>query len=264
MIGSGNCTSKGTQLLAPNRLRRQVRERGNSKRGGHPDDRCHGVSSPLSGRLLLLLVMAAGTCVLTGCAKKVVVPDVSQQDLDQAQKTLAAGNLKPGNISGSSGTGAYVVSQSPAAGQQVSANSAVDLVVALPVTVPNLTGGNLTDAVSTLQGLGLKVAFVQKPTMNIFAKAKVEQQEPPATSLVHGDAIVTLTVSTSPNIAALLGLATKEPAYQNLNPAYKDVLDAFLGDPSTPRGMGSSPKGPSPPTPGTPRPSPPLPRTKTR
>jgi len=125
------------------------------------------------------------------------------------------------------------VSQSPAAGQQVSANSAVDLVVALPVTVPNLTGGNLTDAVSTLQGLGLKVAFVQKPTMNIFAKAKVEQQEPPATSLVHGDAIVTLTVSTSPNIAALLGLATKEPAYQNLNPAYKDVLDAFLGDPST-------------------------------
>jgi beta-lactam-binding protein with PASTA domain len=159
--------------------------------------------------------MAAGTCVLTGCAKKVVVPDVSQQDLDQAQKTLAAGNLKPGNISGSSGTGAYVVSQSPAAGQQVSANSAVDLVVALPVTVPNLTGGNLTDAVSTLQGLGLKVAFVQKPTMNIFAKAKVEQQEPPATSLVHGDAIVTLTVSTSPNIAALLGLATKEPAYQN-------------------------------------------------
>jgi len=63
--------------------------------------------------------------------------------------------------------------------------------------------------------------------MNIFAKAKVEQQEPPATSLVHGDAIVTLTVSTSPNIATLLGLATKEPAYQDLNPAYKDVLDAF-------------------------------------
>jgi hypothetical protein len=90
-----------------------------------------------------------------------------------------------------------------------------------------------------LQGLGLKVAFVKKPTVNPFGKTKVEQQDPPANSFVHRNAIVTLTVSMPPDIESLLGLAAKEPAYQNLKPEYKNVLDAFLGNPSTPRSMDS-------------------------
>ena len=211
--------------------------------------------SKLPRPFFLLLVVLAGTFGLPGCAKKeamVVVPDVSQQDPDQAQRALAANKLKPGTISGGSGAGAYVVSQSPPAGTQVAANSTVDLVVELPVTVPALTGSSLPDAVVMLQGLGLRVAFVRKPTVNPFSKTKVEQQDPAANASVHRNTIVTLTVTTPPDFGALLGLAAKEPAYQNLKPEYKNVLDAFLGNPSTPRSMDSPSTPSSPNTPNSP------------
>ena len=241
MISSGNFALNAAQGSALNRFHFAGKRREYCKLDAHPDDRVHLVHSPLARGVLLLLVVAAGTYGLTGCAKKeemVAVPDVSKQDPDQAQKTLAANKLKPGSISGPSGAGAIVVSQSPAAGQQVAANSKVDLVVDVPITVPSLTGSDVPDAVSKLQDLGLKVAFVKKSRI-IPGKPKVEQQDPAANSPTHRGAIVTLTVSMPPDITALVGLAAKEPAYQNLKPEYKNVLDAFLGNPSVSRSMDS-------------------------
>jgi hypothetical protein len=207
----------------------------------------------MSGLLLVVIAVILG---LSGCAKA-VVPDVSQQDLDQAKQTLATAKLKPGNISGASGAGAYVVSQSPVAGQQVTANSTVDLVAQLPITLPALTGEDVADAVSALQGLGLKVAFLRQ-TGNLFTQTKVVQQDPTAGSSVHGNATVTLTVSTPPNILALLGLASKEAAYQNLSPEYKNALDAFLGNPNSPTSpaAASTPTAPSAPAASSPPSSP--------
>lgn len=127
---------------------------------------------------------------------------------------------------------AYVMTQSPAAGQQVAASSKTDLVVKMPVQVPTLAGSNVTDAVIMLRGLGLKVAFVNDRTINPFAKTKVESQDPPPNTLVHDDKVVTLRVASPGDIAGLLGLVSKEPAYQNLKPEYKKVLDAFLANPS--------------------------------
>ena len=198
--------------------------------------------------IFLMLVVTLGMIALTGCTKKaeVVAPDLQQQpDLDQAEKALTAAGLKTGNISGTPGPGAYVVSQKPAAGQQVASGSAVDLVVEVPMAVPTLTSSNLTDAVTQLQGLGLKVGFVKKSSFNPFGTAKIEQQEPAANSLMRRGGVVTLTVSTPHDFGGLLGLVSKEPAYQNLKPEYKNVLDAFLGNPSTPRSMEP---GPAPPT----------------
>jgi len=179
--------------------------------------------------VLALSVALAG--ILTGCTKKVIVPSVVQQDLDQAKTTLAAVPLKPGNITGTQGQGAYVVSQTPSAGQQVAANSAVDLVVETPIAVPNLTNSNIADAVNTLQGIGLKVALVkQSTTKSLFKGSKVVQQDPPANSLVHHDAVVTLTVTMPPpEFGMLLGLVSKDPSYGKLNPEYRQILDQFLG-----------------------------------
>jgi len=196
----------------------------------------------LARHLFLTIAAVAGGLSSIGCAKKVSVPDVVKQDLDQAEKILAGVPLKPGTITGVPATpppGAYVVSQSPAAHQQVAANSKVDLVVKVPVSIPDLTTTNdITEAVSILQGLGLKVGFVKHPTYNPIAKVKVEQQNPAANSLVHDDAVVMLTVSMPAlDLGALLGLVTKAPAYQNLKPEYKKVLDAFMGNPSVSRSM---------------------------
>lgn len=200
--------------------------------------------------MTLVVAMAVGT----GCKKeaKVVVPDVTRQDVTLAKQALEAAPLKVGNISGVSGTpppGTIVVSTSPGAGQQVAANSVVDLVVLAPVPVPAVAGLSVTDAVSALQQAGLKVAFVSKSSINPFAKPKVEQQTPAANSPVPQNSIVTLVVTTPPDVGGLLGLVSKEPAYQKLKPEYKNILDAFMGNPSTPRSMEDAPAPPGNPNP---------------
>src|SRR5258708_20454536 len=78
---------------------------------------------------LLFLTVVALAVSSTGCAKKVAVPDVTQQDLDQAGKTLAGMQLKRGTGSGNpsgSTPGAYVLTQKPPAGQPATRDSAVD------------------------------------------------------------------------------------------------------------------------------------------
>jgi beta-lactam-binding protein with PASTA domain len=246
---------------------------------------------------LLALALAVGS---TSCAKKVVVPDVTQQDISQAGKTLAASQLKVGTVTGiPSGTtastivlsqspkageqasvssavdlvaslavvvpdltnskvsdagttlqalglkvgtvsgvpaasvaGAMVMSENPAAGQNVAANSAVDLVAALPIVLPDLTKSKLTDAVNTLQALGLKMSLIKQSTVNIFARGGVKQQTPAANTPVLPGSTVSLTVEVGPDISALLGVATQEPAYEKLNPEYRKVLDEFLKPPA--------------------------------
>jgi len=203
--------------------------------------------------LLLLLVVVA--LAFSGCKKqeeqKVAVPNLVGQDLDQAEKALGSVSLKPGNISGVQGApppGTYVVSQTPAFGQQVASNTAVDLVVAAPILVPPVTG-EITEAVSALQNAGLKVAFQRHTTMNLLKKAKVERQDPAANTPVHQGTIVMLTVTTpSVDLGTILGLVSQEPAYQKLNPEYKNILDAFIGNPTSTREVGM-PEAPS--TPGS-------------
>jgi len=252
MIGSVALIADNRRDLRSNELRRPS----DVQRAGRPAaqsvDQRHWCERSLAKCFLLALVVAVGGLGLTGCGKKkeekVAVPNLVNQDLDQAQKAVAAAGLKTGTISGASGTippGVYVIGQTPAAGQQVEPNSAVDLVVEMPLSVPTLTNSNITDAVSLLQGLGLKVGFVKKSSVNPFGAAKVEQQDPPPNSPVRRGALVTLTVSTGPNISSLLGLAAKEPAYHNLKPEYRSVLDAFLGNPSTPRSMEPGPDLPT-------------------
>ena len=186
---------------------------------------------PRPAHAFAALAIAATVLSTVGCAKKVSVPNLIQMDVDQAKAMLTAVPLKPGTVSSAQGAvvpGAYVVSQTPTAGQQVAANSTVDLTVELPVPVPNLVNSNLTDAINMLQGVGLKVMLVKKPSANIFGKTKIVQQDPPANSPVRHDATVMLTVTTPPDLSVLLGMVASDPAYQKLNPEYRSVLDGFL------------------------------------
>lgn len=213
-----------------------LKSRGPGRSGDSRLDRT-GVRSARVVYGFIVLLLAAATLLTAGCAKKQVgVPELTRLDLDQAQKALAAVPLKVGPVA-NAGPGAYVVQQTPPAGTMVDANSTVNLVVELPVSLPNLVGGSITDAVSTLQGLGLKVAFLSHHTMNPFAKSKVEVQDPAAGTLVHHDTLVRLMVTGPADAEALLNLVKQEPEYKNLNPKYKSFLDLFLADPSTSRSM---------------------------
>lgn len=252
MMGLADLIASTTRYLTPIGFPTSINARPgrrSASASAGPGRRSYG---SLAKCTLLVLVVALGALSLTGCSKKkeekVAVPNLVNQDLDQAQKALTAAGLKAGNVSGAPGAippGAYVISQTPGAGQPVDPNSAVDLVVALPVMVPTLTNSNVADAVVLLQGLGLKVGFVKKSTLNPFGTAKVELQDPAPNTPVRSGALVTLTVSTGPDIAGLLGFVAKQPAYQNLKPEYKNVLDSFLGNPSTPRSMEPAPDPPT-------------------
>ena len=182
-------------------------------------------------RALLMLVAIAAVISTTACTKKVPVPSLAQMDLDQAKALLSSAKLKPGNVLSAQGPvipGAYVIAQNPAAGLQVKVDTPIDLTVELPISVPNLVDSGLTEAVNTLQSMGLKVMLVKQPTMNIFGKTKVVQQNPPASSMVRKDASVMLTVSAPPDVKTILGAVEKDPEYQKLNPEYRNILDTFL------------------------------------
>jgi beta-lactam-binding protein with PASTA domain len=193
----------------------------------------HPGTEPVSAlsQIMRVFVLLLAVASATGCAKKIAVPSLKDQDLEQAKGMLTSQKLKAGNIIGAPGAippGTYVVTQNPPPGQLVPANTPIDLTVEVPISVPDFTNSNLADAVNTLQSIGLKVMLVRQPSPKIFSKPKVVQQYPPANSAVRKDTVITLTVTSSPNVEVLLGLVTKEPAYQNLNPEYRNVLDQFL------------------------------------
>jgi beta-lactam-binding protein with PASTA domain len=192
------------------------------------DSRNHNRSVRMTSvKGLLLLVAAAAGLASTGC-KKVAVPNVVQLDLEQAKQTITTAGLKPGNITGTQSTGSYVTAQTPPPGQQVKPNTTIDLTVEAPIAVPDLVKSKLTDAVSVLQGAGLSVAFIKQPTLKLFGGGKVVLQTPDPNTLVRRGTVVTLTVASPPDLGALVGLVTKEPAYEKLNPEYRQVLDQFL------------------------------------
>jgi hypothetical protein len=241
-----------------------LRSRSSFKQDGH------SFRSMQAKHSFLFLAVVTVCLGLTGCTKKVVVPDVTQQDLDQAKQALTTGQLKVGTVSGipsgGSTAGAYVSSQNPAAGQQVPADSTVDLVAVPPVLVPDLTKSKVADAVNNLQGAGLQVALVKQSTANIFSGGNITQQAPAPNTPVRPGSVVTLTVEAPPDLGGLLGMLTKQPAYQKLDAQHRNVLDQFLNPQatanSTPSGTPPprpAPPGPAPPKPAPPKPAPPKP-----
>ncbi len=192
------------------------------------DDRGRRVREARAKHVLLWTAALTAGLASAGCSKA-TVPNVVGQEIEQAKQSLAAAKLKPGNISGNQAAGAYVVLQTPNAYQQIATNSPVDLQVETPMPVPDLTHLKVTDAVSMLQQMGLKVAFVKQPTMKLFGGPKVAAQSPAAQTPVRRDATVTITVATPPDLGAFLGIITQEPEYQNLKPEYKNALDQVFG-----------------------------------
>src|SRR5215472_16684044 len=85
-------------------------------------------------KYLTLLIIAL---TISGCKRDVVVPPVGQMDLEQAKQALASAGLKPGNIVGTAGPGAYVTAQSLDGGKQVPRDSQVDLTVEMPQALPD-------------------------------------------------------------------------------------------------------------------------------
>ncbi|HEY7836515.1 MAG TPA: Stk1 family PASTA domain-containing Ser/Thr kinase [Solirubrobacteraceae bacterium] len=138
--------------------------------------------------------------VSTGPAP-VKVPDVTGESLSAAEATLANAELSVGAVTKqTSSTQApdTVLSQSPASGSSVKAQSKVDLVVAQApkeAAVPNVVGESETLATITLDQAGFKPKIATGQTADASQSGKVLRQSPgPGTKAPKGST-VTITIA---------------------------------------------------------------------
>ena len=112
----------------------------------------------------------------------VVVPDLVGRGADDANRLLADAELEPGRMrrEESRRPRGTVLSQAPSSGDRVAIETAVDLVVATPVTVrvPDLVGREVTDADARLREAELRRGRT----------ATEESREPEGTVLAHDPA----------------------------------------------------------------------------
>ncbi|WP_031509135.1 Stk1 family PASTA domain-containing Ser/Thr kinase [Streptomyces megasporus] len=131
----------------------------------------------------------------------VEVPDVTGENVDEAEKTLRKENFeveRKAEISDKpAGT---VLSQDPAGGSEAKPGSTVTLTVAQEdtrLTVPNAVGRNFAEAESDLKTLGFVVVRDEREDGSQQPDTVLEQSLPPGTKAAPGTTI-TLTVAKAP------------------------------------------------------------------
>ena len=121
---------------------------------------------------------------------------------------------------------AKILSQSPNAGESVTANTTVDLVVEDLIKVPKLVDSGAADALIALQNAGLKAAL-NKNTQFSHWGAVIQQDLAPGT-MVSPATVITLTVATPPDLAMLQDVITKQPAYTRLSEKERKLMDQLF------------------------------------
>ncbi|MFZ5626720.1 MAG: Stk1 family PASTA domain-containing Ser/Thr kinase [Bacillota bacterium] len=148
-----------------------------------------------------------GVIVSVG-VEKVDVPDLSGQDKEDARLALEKAGLALGTIDyqySDEYEKDTVISQNPAAGEQVPRQTAVNLVVSkgkkpVLLKMPNVTGLSLTAARAALEAMGLKVPeenITQEASTDFFPGTVISQEPQPGTETEKGSS-VKLKVSAGP------------------------------------------------------------------
>jgi eukaryotic-like serine/threonine-protein kinase len=150
------------------------------------------------GLVLVLGVVAGVGYYLLAGGKTYSVPLVNGQTVAQAQKQIAANNLRSTVIDESSSSVAkgLVISSNPAQGNNVAANTLVTLYASTgvaPVSVPSVVGQQESQAESTLQAKGFNVSVKSDPS-STQPSGTVVSQSPNGGTAAPGST-VTITVS---------------------------------------------------------------------
>ena len=168
---------------------------------------------PVAGTLaapgsLVTLVVSLG-------AARTKVPEVTGLNRGEAEAALREAGLVVGAVSElfhATIVSGNVLYQDPAAGADVTAGTAVKLVVSKgtkPVTVPGVTGMDEASARGALETAGLQVGVVGEESSDTVAAGVVLRQDPAATTDVAPGFFVNLTVSSGPAPAGCMGTAEK-------------------------------------------------------
>ena len=157
---------------------------------------------------------AAGSNVAPNSAVALVVslgvkvPNVVGNTQAAAQTTITSAGLTVGTVTtANSATVSIgrVISQTPPAGSNVSAGSAVALVVSLGVKVPNVVGNTQASAQTTITSAGLTVGTVTTANSATVSIGRVISQTPPAGSNGSAGSAVALVVSLGAKVPNVVG-----------------------------------------------------------
>jgi hypothetical protein len=142
-----------------------------------------------------------------------VVPVLVNRDLERAKQLLAAAKLALGTVTEelSPRPPGTVLHQDPPTGRTVRAGTAINLRVAIGVTVPNVVDAMLSEATEILEGVGLVVGDVTKEPSAKNAE-KVLSQRPFAGQTASLGSRVNLVIATGIPVPELLGLNQSQAA----------------------------------------------------
>ncbi|AWT42716.1 Stk1 family PASTA domain-containing Ser/Thr kinase [Streptomyces actuosus] len=135
----------------------------------------------------------------------VKVPDLQGYRLDKARSVLKDSGLQPGMVTREFSDDVpkgFVIDSDPPAGTERHADSAIALTVSKgsPVEIPDVTGEDLAEAKSDLEGAGLKVEVAAERVNSEHDAGKVAAQTPGSGSEAAEGDTVTLTLSKGPEM----------------------------------------------------------------
>jgi eukaryotic-like serine/threonine-protein kinase len=114
--------------------------------------------------------------------EQVTVPEVTGESEDNARSALEGVGLRVGEVTEeeSGEEPGTVIEQAPAAGDQVDRNSAVDLVIAAPIAVPDVVDLTEEEARAELEDAGFEVRVVEEDVTDPEQDGIVLEQNPAA------------------------------------------------------------------------------------
>ncbi len=153
--------------------------------------------------------------VLVMKGREISVPDLVGMNKEEALLTLERAGLRPGelrSVPDAEIPANRVVAHNPRAGRKVKPGRKVDLDISTgtnKVRIPNIEGLPLTNAVTTLERLGLSITRIDSIRSPMVPQGRVVSTVPPPGSLVPQGAEVVVSVSTKagtfsmPNLVGL-------------------------------------------------------------
>ncbi len=147
---------------------------------------------------------------------RVSIPNLSGMSETEAQAALASANLTPKrgeDTHSSTVKEGMVCEQSPEAGTEVTAGSTVTYSLSLgpdTVVVPSVTNMSQSDAVETLNGVGIEASATTEYDSNI-SEGYVIRQTPTAGTKIEVGSTVTIVVSDGPDPRTLTPSPEPEP-----------------------------------------------------
>ena len=132
--------------------------------------------------------------------EQVDVPDVTGESGENARSTLEGAGLRVGDVTEeeSGEEPGTVIEQSPAAGEQVDRDSAVDLTVAAPVAIPDVVDLTEEEAQAELEDAGFEVRVQEQEVTDPAQDGVVLDQTPPADEERRQGSRVTIVVGRLP------------------------------------------------------------------